>query len=1151
MNRKMSGPLRAALVALLLAAGTNAAQAGYAYVTNAGASAISIVDTATNTVVAQPDIGGTSARAVAVLPNGNFAYVGIANGTQVKVLDTATHAVTATITVGTDPSGIAALPDSSRVYVTNNTSNTVSVIDAATNTVTATIPLNLSGPLGIVISPDGSRAYVGGSAGDIVAVINTATNTVLQLISTDVNTNPQGIDIAPDGSKVYVALTTTSEVAVIDTTSLTITNRYAVGSSVGGVAVSADGTRLFVTGVGTNNVQVVTAATGASVTNIAVGASPQGIAMNADRTRAYVTNLVGNSVSVIDTAGNTVVTTVGSTSQPGSMGRFVSPELARLTVNANGGSVSAGTNAGPRLTCLATCQRNYATTATVTLTATAGLDTEFLGWSGDCSGAAASTTVSMTAARSCTANFTPLQTVAPPPPSWFNSGGAPTTIATHIDTVGEALLSLEPYFINSVANPLVSIAASLPPAFATFFQVFVDTAAQSLSLIFSGLSALPIQAPDLDHAADGTPPNTIYPANATIANLPVAVTATDTTGVSYTFTLNVNARAPRQPAVMAALSATVDGRAFGNAASGKPALSQDGGQVVFQSAATNLVTTAAPAGTDVLRYRALSGDLDRLNQSAFPAGGPTGGALGPASDPAVSNDGRYAAFAATGQGLVLGLDTRGLRQIYRIGLKYPRIDLDPTTPTAELVSGTAAGVAGDGHSDTPVLSRDGRYVVFASAATNLGVAGTGAAQIWRKDMATGGLVLVSADAGGRPLANAAADPAVAADGRFVIFAAGGQVHLKDLGNGALWTVAQGSRPRLSASGETIVFVSGPSVVVVRGGITTIVGAGDQPSVSADGRFVAWRTPAGQIQVGDTFRGVSGLVSHTAAGQPGDAASSDPAISGDGRSIAFATQARDLVGTSLTGTQVILAANPLVDPAATRYWHVTTGDQQSLAVERQGNRAYVASLTYDVQGNSVWYAGLCSFSGLTCAGQLNFVTGGGGIADQRASTAPGAGFAIAFAENGTDATLTLNQKTLALRVFPLGGNTLAPIAGLPEAGWWYNTDDPTGATGWFLATATPNTDGVPGAPVAMLTGAVYDRAGQPFWAVAQGTISGSTSFSFSGTLNRYAGGAPLGASATQSPSASPVGPIAITWTGPRTATAVMPDGQRANLARWSF
>ncbi len=1137
MKRRLKFCSAIALLVAGLAAG-RAMAASYAYILNDTSNTISVIDTATNTVIATPDIGTTSLHGSAVLPNGNFAYIGAYGANRVTVIDTVTQTIVATINGFNQPRALAALPDSSRVYVGNNSANRIDVIDTTTNTISAQIPTP-AGTTGIALaaSTDGSRVYVALDS-NVLREIDTATNTfTAQQVSAGASAG--GIAVSPDGATIYLASSGNALVRVYDSATLTQTRTIAAANNPYTVALSPDGTILYVPAIGANVLRIFNAATGASIANVPVAAQPAGVSLNPTGTRAYITSVSGNTVSVLDTGSNTVIKTI-SAPRPSGIGKFVSPELSTLTVRANpGGTVTAGTRSVPKLSCSGAdaCQRNYAANATVTLAATAANANAVALWSGDCSGQSSTVTVSMTAARSCTVTF-----VIPPapPPSWFNQGAVPPVSNITTSPTGAFTVS----FADMFTTTLASLAANVPDAQKSFFVFVTDALKKTMSgTVTATVTQLiqPLAARDTDRAGGNAIPNPIHPPAATVA-APVTVTATDSQGASANVTLTMNVLAPRPPVAMAALSTTADGRADGNGVSGKPALSQDGGQIVFQSAATNLVTAAAPTGTDILRYRALSGGLDRLSQAAFPGGGPTGGALGPAIDPGLSNDGQYAAFAASGQGLVLGLNTNGVRQIYRIGLKYPRVDRDPATPTAELVSGTAAGLAGNGHADSPVLSRDGRYVAFVSTAANLADGLDGTARIWRKDMATGALTLVSTSA------SAAAEPAITADGRFVAFSSGGQVHLRDLGNGALWTIAQGSRPRLSADGTTIVFVASGSVVVVRGGTTITVGAGDQPTVSADGRFVAWHSPEGQIQVRDTYRGVSALVSHTAAGAAGNGTSSDPAISGDGRSIAFSTQATDLLTGTVAAGQVMLAGNPLVDPAGSRYWYVTTGDQQSLAIERQGNRAYVASLTYDAAGSATWVAGFCNFSGLTCSGQFSHVTGGSAIADDRAAATPGAGFAIAFAETGTDATLTLNQATLALKAFPLGGTTVAAMPGLPEAGWWYNTDDPSGATGWFLATATSTTDGT---ATAMLTGTVYDRAGQPFWAAAQGSIAGSTSFSFSATLNRYAGGAPLGQTATQSPSGSAVGPIAITWTGLRTATAILPNGQRANLARWPF
>jgi len=1154
MNRLIRLCGAAATLALVLAARTTLASS-YAYILNDSTNTISVIDTATNTIVATPDVGGTSFNGSAVLPNGNFAYIGVSGTSQVAVIDTVTQTQVATITGFSQPGALAALPDSSRVYVANQSTRRIDVIDTATNTITTaiTLPVGTAG-VALAASPDGSRVYlVLSSGGYVLRYIDTATNT-LNAASVSAGSFASGLTVSPDGATVYVAASGDGEIRVVNAAAMTLSRTITAANSPSAVAVSPDGATLYVPAFGGNALRVIDAASGSSIANITTAAQPVGVSLNPAGTRAYVTSLGGNTVSVVDTASNTVLTTLGAP-RPSGIGKFVTPELSRLTVSPDGTTVTAKTAAGPVLTCSGStsCQRNYATTATVTLTATSADPARpVTGWGGDCTGTTATITVTMTGPRNCTPSFytpPPAPTPPAPPPAWLNPAGLPPAVTARVDSLGAFRVSVAPFFTTTLA----SLAATVPDFLQPLFTVVTDAPSKLLSGIFKMPPASPVQpivAPDTDRATGTTTLNPIYPPGVTVTT-PLTVTGIDTQGTGASLAMTLTVQGPRLPAAMAALSVPADGQAVANGAAARPALSHDGGQVVFQSAATNLVPTAIPTGTDVLRYRALSGTLDRLSQTAAPGGGASAAALGPAIDPAVAGDGTYAAFTASGPGLVAGLDTHGVRQIYRIGLKYPRIDLNPATPVAELVSGTMAGLAGDGHADSPALSRDGRHVAFTSRAANFTAGLDANARIWRKDMATGALMLVSANPDGTPLAVAAADPAITADGRFVAFAADGRVYLKDLGNGGLWNVAAGSRPRVSANGDTIVFVAGGSVVAVRGTTTTTIGTGDQPSVSADGRFVAWRTPEGQIQVGDIMRGATALVSRTATGQPGNAASSDPALSGDGRSIAFATQARDLVNGNPAAAQLMLAGNPLVDPAGTRYWYVTTGDQQSLAIERHGDRAYVASLTYDTAGNATWNAGFCRFAGLTCSGQFSHVTGGASIADARAAAVPAAAFAIAFAETGTDATLTLNQRTLGLHAFPLGGSTYATMPGLPEAGWWYDTDDPSGATGWFLATATPVADGAAGAPVAMLTGTVYDQAGQPFWAVAQGAITGTTTFAFGGTLNRYAGGAPLGLTATQSPSGNAVGPIAITWTGPRTATAVMPNGQRTNLARWVF
>ena len=117
---------------------------------------------------------------MAVTPDGSKVYVANEGANTVSVISTATNTVIGSpIPVGNGPFGVAVTPDGSKVYVTNEADNTVSVISTATNTVIGSpIPVGMS-PFGVAVTPDGSKVYVANDRDNTVSVISTATNTVI------------------------------------------------------------------------------------------------------------------------------------------------------------------------------------------------------------------------------------------------------------------------------------------------------------------------------------------------------------------------------------------------------------------------------------------------------------------------------------------------------------------------------------------------------------------------------------------------------------------------------------------------------------------------------------------------------------------------------------------------------------------------------------------------------------------------------------------------------------------------------------------------------------------------------------------------------------------------------------------------------------
>jgi YVTN family beta-propeller protein len=71
------------------------------------------------------------------------AYITNLVSANVSVIDTATNTVIATIPVGSFPLGVAVTPDGRKVYVANSGSNNVFVIDTASNLVLAVVSVGI------------------------------------------------------------------------------------------------------------------------------------------------------------------------------------------------------------------------------------------------------------------------------------------------------------------------------------------------------------------------------------------------------------------------------------------------------------------------------------------------------------------------------------------------------------------------------------------------------------------------------------------------------------------------------------------------------------------------------------------------------------------------------------------------------------------------------------------------------------------------------------------------------------------------------------------------------------------------------------------------------------------------------------------------
>lgn len=207
------------------------------------------------------------------------------------------------------------------------------------------------------------------------------------------------------------------------------------------------------------------------------------------------------------------------------------------------------------------------------------------------------------------------------------------------------------------------------------------------------------------------------------------------------------------------------------------------------------------------------------------------------------------------------------------------------------------------------VSDDGRYVVFSSLADNL-VAGdlNGASDVFLRDLELDSTVRISVhkDTGG-DVTGSSENPAISADGRYVLFNSDAADLVAGDSNGVfdvfLFDTQTGMMERISVAAD--------------GGEPN--GTSTRPSISADGRYVAFSSSASNlvsggantnvdIYVRDRSLATTVKVSERHDGSLTENNSWAPVISANGRHVAFVSGDNDLVPGDVTGPQDVFVRN---------------------------------------------------------------------------------------------------------------------------------------------------------------------------------------------------------------------------------------------------
>ncbi len=352
-----------------------------------------------------------------------------------------------------------------------------------------------------------------------------------------------------------------------------------------------------------------------------------------------------------------------------------------------------------------------------------------------------------------------------------------------------------------------------------------------------------------------------------------------------------------------------------------------------------VVTLCAPDGRAQCTTR-----LVNVSSTGEPGNAAAGGG-------SISNDGRFVAFNSGATNLVPG-DSNGFHDVFV---------RDLWTGETILASRSSSGELGDGTSTDGVISGDGRWVAFQSAARNFeSTPETSYMGVFLRDLVLGTTVRVSENAAGELANGAAVAVAVSDGGRFVCFGSEASNLVPGDTNGVpdvfVYDVAAAAPTRVSVSssgeqatdqcqvsdmsedGRWIVFDSRSSNLDegISNGFANIFvhdsldhtterigqrmelglwlegnGNSFEPQISRDGSIVAFKTQATNLVEPDTNDAEDVLVwrrqsaqlsraSQNAQGEQANAKCGAPTISSDGLFVAFPSGATNLVAGDIEG-----------------------------------------------------------------------------------------------------------------------------------------------------------------------------------------------------------------------------------------------------------
>lgn len=423
-----------------------------------------------------------------------------------------------------------------------------------------------------------------------------------------------------------------------------------------------------------------------------------------------------------------------------------------------------------------------------------------------------------------------------------------------------------------------------------------------------------------------------------------------------------------------------------------PSPSRDGRWVAFESRRPGFVPEDQDDVGDVFLRDNVLGTTTRVSVGSGnqPAGGPS-------SDPVISADGRYIAFASTGAALAPGPRHPCFEHAIPCASIYV---YDRVTATLRRVSVGPGGEEPNGWSSAPSLSADGRYVAYRSWASNLVEHDTnGGADVFVFDLVASTTTRVSVGTGGEQASFGRTPdyddrPSISADGHVVAFSSSAvnlappdtnencyivligwancpDVYVHDRRTKVTTRVSVNSRgeqadkgglsPVMTPDGRYVAFMSAAdnlgagtlhvpffngrhgAIVYLHDRVTGVTTpapmprtSAARPSISDDGMLLAFESLGAvdltnprlqeDVYVWDREAGAVRLAATTPAGVRTSQSTRLPALSADGRSLTFVTASPELVASDTNGADDVFLLDPidLDRDGLPTHWEISLG-----------------------------------------------------------------------------------------------------------------------------------------------------------------------------------------------------------------------------------